>query len=203
MLLLHSVTVKRAYPFGGRWAASGIWPCHSSSWGVSSTCVVTRRLALALFEESRSLFRDLQDAWGSAITLIGQGFVSGRRGDYATARAHLTEALTSWQDQQDKVSKTDALSLLGEVIQRQGEPKQASGVYVECLLLSRELGDKARCALILRRLGSVAQLLGQYDRAVQLFAAAAAVGTQPGAPYSLRWLTPLNRNERLPRCAPW
>jgi predicted ATPase/DNA-binding CsgD family transcriptional regulator len=161
-----------------------LWRAVGSQWDLALSlfvlaCTVNLRgdqtAALALFEESRSLFRDVKDAWGSAITLIGQGFVSGRRGDYVTARARLTEALTSWQDQEDKVSKTDALSLLGEVIQRQGEPQQARGVYVECLLLSREMGDKARCALFLRRLGSVAQLLRQYDRAVQLFAAAAAV----------------------------
>lgn len=161
-----------------------LWRALGSQWDLALSifvlaCTVNLRgdqtTALALFEESRSLFRQLRDPWGSAITLIGQGFVSGKRGDYATARARLTEALTSWQEQQDKVSKTDALSLLGEVIQLQGEPKEASGVYVECLLLSREIGDKARCALVLRRLASVAQSLRQVERAVQLFAAAAAV----------------------------
>jgi predicted ATPase/DNA-binding CsgD family transcriptional regulator len=161
-----------------------LWRAIGSQWDLALSlfvlaCTVNLRgdqtPALALFEESRALFRDLRDGWGSAITLIGQSFVSGKRGDYTTARARLTEALTSWQDQQDKVSKTDALTLLGEVIQLQGEPQQASGVYVECLLLSRELGDKARCAFMLRHLGSVAHSLRQYSRAVKLIAAAAAV----------------------------
>ena len=161
-----------------------LWRVAGSQWDLALSlfvlgCTANLRgdqtAALALFEESRSLFRDLKDAWGSAITLIGQGFVSGKRRDYTTARARLTEALTNWQDEQNKVSKADALTLLGEVIQRQGEPKQASRVYMECLLISREIGDKARCAFILRHLGSVTQSLNQYDRAVQLFAAAAAL----------------------------
>ena len=161
-----------------------LWRAVGSQWDLALSlfnlgCTVNMRgdrtSALALFEESGTLFRNLQDAWGSAITLIGQGFVSGIGGDYATARARLTAALSSWQGQEDKKSKTDALSLLGDVIQRQGEPKQARGVYVEGLLLSREVGDKARCALFLRRLASVAQLLSQNGRAIQIFAAAAAV----------------------------
>ena len=160
-----------------------LWRTMDSQWDLALSlfvlaCTVSPRgdqtTALALFEESHSLFRGLKDPWGAAITLVVQGFFSGKRGDYATARALLTEALTSWREQEDKVSKTDALSMLGEVLQRQDEPNQASEVYVECLLLSREMGDKARCVLVLHRLGGVAQSLGQYDRAVRLFAAATA-----------------------------
>lgn len=167
-----------------------LWREVGSQWDLALSlfvlaCTVSLRgdqsAALARFEESRALFRDLQDAWGSAITLIGQGYICGKRGDYVTARARLTEAVTSWQDQQDKVSKIDALSLLGEVMQRQGESHQASSVYVESLLLSREIGDKARCAFILRHLGSVTRSLSQHARAIQLFAAAAALSDKAWA----------------------
>jgi DNA-binding CsgD family transcriptional regulator len=123
----------------------------------------------------------VQDAWGISVALCGLGFVSGQQGDYATARAQLAEALAIWPPKEDMWSKIEALSLLGEVLQRQGEPIQASAVYVECLLLNRDVGDKAHCALVLHHLGSVAKLLGHYDRAVRLFAAAAVWDTAIGA----------------------
>jgi Flp pilus assembly protein TadD len=74
--------------------------------------------------------------------MSGLGWIAGQQGDYATARVHIEEALALRRAKADKWSIGQSLSLLGEVLQRQGELEQASNLYCECLVLAREVGDK-------------------------------------------------------------
>jgi DNA-binding CsgD family transcriptional regulator len=69
---------------------------------------------------------------------------------------------------------------MGEVLERQGEISRARAIYGECLLLSRELGSKPRCAFLLRHFGSLAQSQRQAEHAVRLYAAAAHWDTASG-----------------------
>ena len=105
------------------------------------------------FEECQALFKKVPDEWGIALALSGLGLIASQQGDYATARAQLEASRTLWQDQSDKWSLGDVLCLLGEVVQRQGELEQARDLYAECLLVSHDVGDKTRTALMLHHLG--------------------------------------------------
>jgi len=57
--------------------------------------------ARLLFEESHSLFKDLGDAWGEALTLYQLGSTVYRSGDPAAARAYYEESLRLFQEQGD------------------------------------------------------------------------------------------------------
>jgi DNA-binding NarL/FixJ family response regulator len=50
--------------------------------------------------------------------------------------------------------------------------QQAHAIYIESLILNRDVGDKPHSALLLRNLSHVALSLGQDECAVQLYAAA-------------------------------
>jgi len=144
--------------------------------------------ALAYFEESQSLFEGLHDDWGISLALRGRGMVAYRNGDYGRARAYLEEGLlASHRAEANKWNIAQALSLLGEAVQREGDLERAAVLFAECLELDHEVGDMARLALILRHLGTIAELQGQADRAVRLFAAAARLQEthQGGRPISL------------------
>ena len=88
--------------------------------------------------------------------------------------------MTLRQARGDKWDIAEALNLLGEVMQRHGELDQANALYIECLLLDRAVGDKARMALTLRHLATIAQYKRQDERAVRLFAAAATMQNMAG-----------------------
>ena len=144
--------------------------------------------ALAYFGESQSLFEGLHDDWGISLALRGRGMVAYRNGDYGRARAYLEEGLlASHRAEANKWNIAQALSLLGEAVQREGDLERAAALFAECLELDHEVGDMARLALILRHLGTIAELQGQADRAVRLFAAAARLQEthQGGRPTSL------------------
>ena len=57
---------------------------------------------------------------------------------------------------------------------------RAGALYGECLLLSRELGNKPRCAFSCATWAALAQSQSQDERAVRLYAAAARWDTASG-----------------------
>lgn len=142
--------------------------------------------ASAAFQESQILFQKVQDEWGVALALSGLGLVASQQGDYATARAQLEASRRLWKNQSDKWSLGDVLCLLGEVLHRQGELERARDPYTECLLVSHDVGDRARTALMLHHFGALAQACEQYGDAARLFAASAAIRSRTSGTH---WFT--------------
>lgn len=140
--------------------------------GTTLTAVGDQEAAREVLAEANLLFREIGDAWGISITLFTLGLTSGQQGDYESARSQLTEAVTGWPAKEDDWSRSQVLTLLGEVTQLQNDPKAAIPLYIEGLQLSLSVNDKTQVALILRHLGSVARSFGEYERSIQLFAAA-------------------------------
>ena len=130
--------------------------------------------ALALLQESHEVCQLLQDPWGISNALAGIGYVTGYQGDYPTARAQLEQAVLLRGATEDRWSIAEVLNLLGEVVQLQGDLDTARTVHGECLMLGHEIGNRAQMAASLRHLACIALTNRQYERAVRLFAAAAA-----------------------------
>jgi predicted ATPase/DNA-binding NarL/FixJ family response regulator len=130
--------------------------------------------AQALFQESYEVCQLLQDPWGISNALAGLGYVTGYQGDYTTARSYLEEALALRGTTEDRWSIAEVLNLLGEVVQLQGDLDKARTIHGECLMLGHEIGNVAQMAASLRHLACIALTNRQDERAVRLFAAAAA-----------------------------
>jgi non-specific serine/threonine protein kinase len=103
-----------------------------------------------------------------AKALSAAGVLAYLQCDYPAARSRLEEGLALWRDVQgQKRGEAFALSFLGLVAMRQGDP-QAAGFGEQSVALFREVGDKWGQALALDFLGEMARGTGDEARAWSL-----------------------------------
>jgi predicted ATPase/DNA-binding CsgD family transcriptional regulator len=152
--------------------------------------------ARRLFEEEYALFQALDRKGGLAGALIGLGWLAGQQRDDATARTHFEHALAILP-LRDTWVIADALRLLGEVHQRQGELEQAGQRYREGLVVAREVGDKGAVGLLLHLLGALAHAHTQVERAACLFAVAARLRTLSRGVLSHTFTTPADQERDI------
>jgi len=133
-----------------------------------------------LSRESMSLYRDLGDAAGIALTLNTLGIVARNRGDYRKARALLEESLELSRQSNHKWALAEALNTLGVTVRRQGDRTAATTMFEESLSLWRRLGDRWGLAVSLGHLGVVARQRGNYERARALHEESLALRRQLG-----------------------
>ena len=153
--------------------------------------------ARTLFAEELALFEAVGDGWGQATALNGLGCVAGQQGDYVTAQIHFTKALALRRTEAEKLTLAEALTLLGEVTQRLGEWETASDLYRECLLVAHENGSRGVITHVLHQLGTLSHTQKQNERAVRLFACAAALRTNGGAIGSHTITTPTEQAQAI------
>ena len=116
--------------------------------------------AAALYEESLALYRALDDPL-AAQPLTSLGHLALRRGDTATARSLLTDALRLRRLEPDRMQLALSLAALGEVARREDQPDEARELFEEALRLSRERGQTPSVAWALCSLGQIASRQGK------------------------------------------
>ena len=121
--------------------------------------------AIAYYDNSLKIARELDNALGIAAALDGQGSVTYRQGDFTSAHSYYTEALTYARmvDHQPQIAET--LKGLGTVATLRGELDDAQTNYEKALTITRELGDKRGIANNLNNLGIVMRYKGALDDA--------------------------------------
>jgi non-specific serine/threonine protein kinase len=124
----------------------------------------------AVLEESLAICHALGPAGrrGLADALIKLGDMQTEVGDYATAFALMSDALSSMRELQDVRGTAKALWQLGYCASRSGDYEQAVRHFAEALPLTRQLGDKQDTAIILTGLAELALRQGDYARATSL-----------------------------------
>lgn len=137
--------------------------------------------ARSTLEESLTLFQEMQDAWGIAVTIMTLGFSAYKRGDQAAALELATQALARFRELGDQYFQSVCLYEIGNLRARQGDWKEGLAELRESLILSRELGSNYEIAAGLFRLAEAEQRLEQPARAVKLFYAAKHVYSSIGA----------------------
>jgi len=125
--------------------------------------------ALAYYNESLAIYRELGDRRSAARPLNGLGLVSFGQGDFATARSFLEESLVIKRELADASSISIALNNLGLVAHAQGDYTTARAYLEESLVIDRELKDKDAIATSLVNLGAVALDDGRFEEALPLF----------------------------------
>jgi predicted ATPase/tRNA A-37 threonylcarbamoyl transferase component Bud32/Tfp pilus assembly protein PilF len=121
--------------------------------------------ALALGQESLSIWKDVGDASGLAQTLNNLGAVTQELGDYAKSRQYHEKSLAFRRQIGDRRAIAVSLHNLGELCLRQGDYAQARAVYQESLRLFREVGHLMGVADSLSSLAVVAEHDGELDQA--------------------------------------
>ena len=106
----------------------------------------------ALAQESLTLFRELGDRRGIALSLDRLGMAAWRRGDFPAARILLEEDLPLFKEVDDKDRVAWSLFTLGLLNNKQGEYSRANTLFEEGLALFRALGNKRGIAASLTQL---------------------------------------------------
>ncbi len=138
--------------------------------------------AIALYEESALLRRELGDRLGEAGTLTNLGRIADRLGETQKAIALHEQSLAVTRPLGDRRGTAAALANLGLAYLRQGELDLAFAACRESLELRHHIGDREGIAISLEHLAEVAVAKRQTERAVRLWAAAAALRDAIGAP---------------------
>ena len=124
--------------------------------------------AMALFEESVALFRELGDRIGIARVLLNQGRILYVQGDYEHARRLEEESLIHFQELGDRAGVGVVLLSLGDVALDQGDLDAARTYFNRARRDSQELGLIARTAGATLSLSRVAHAAGDAAEASRL-----------------------------------
>jgi predicted ATPase len=112
-------------------------------------------MARSLFEESRTLFKDLGDVWGEAFTLYHLGSAAYRSGDPAAARAHFEESLRLFQEQGDALDALLVVSALEVMASTQGEEEMARSLDQQLQPLMQQARNRGELVLFLINVGDL------------------------------------------------
>ncbi len=136
--------------------------------------------ALALQEEALKIRETIGDGSGAAASRINLSLIAMHEQDYARAHALLENALAYQRSKSDKWGMATGLLNLGAVTYRLGNEAEAFEHYRESLAIALELGDKESLAYGLHSLADLLAHGGHLERAVTLWAAAAALREATG-----------------------
>ncbi len=123
---------------------------------------------VALMEESLTLFREAEDAWGTGLALFNLANASALNNDHGRARSLLEESLTQFRLVGDRWGLGFVLNSQGFQMGDQGDFVRATTLYEESLSLWKELGYSWGIAAIQSGLGRLARYQGNPEKAVAL-----------------------------------
>jgi len=106
--------------------------------------------------------------WWATLALLWLGWANDYMSDTITARSFFEESLSLARELKDDWLIADSLRSLCGVIRR-SDPSAARLLLEESLTLARKVGDAWLLAWGLMTIGSVAQLLGEYEQAVAFY----------------------------------
>jgi predicted ATPase/class 3 adenylate cyclase len=138
--------------------------------------------ARVLLEESLSLFRQLNDKESIGYCLCLLGLLTLEQGDVTTARSLVEQSVALFKERRQAHGMALSTSAMATVIAAQGDNAVARALYDAALTEARKAGDKLIIASGLEGLSRVLVALGEYERAVQLRAAAETLREAIGAP---------------------
>ncbi len=125
--------------------------------------------AQALYEESLSIYTEIEDKPGIADALNGLGFLAERLKDWETSRTHFEAGLKTGSEVQNKHAVAVSLEGLGMIAKQYRAWTTARTLFEQFLAMERELGNAIQIAHALRRLGGIAFAQGDIAMARSRF----------------------------------
>jgi non-specific serine/threonine protein kinase len=148
--------------------------------------------ARSLLEESLSIFRELGNRHGIAISLLSLGNATYHQGNYPAARTLYEESLSIARELGDLHRIASALGNLANVASNQGDYPAARSLHEESISIFRELGDRKGVASALANLANAAGRQGEFAAARSLHEESISIfrelGDRQGAANSLHGL---------------
>jgi DNA-binding CsgD family transcriptional regulator len=138
--------------------------------------------ARRLYEITRLLYLEDADPRSTAAAAISLAAVAQEQGRYDDAHTLATEALERFGGAGDPRQVALALASLGSVAVARGDLVEARDCLRACVRIYQQLGDASSVAMVLERLIALVIAQGQWDNAIRLAGAAAALRALTGSP---------------------
>jgi predicted ATPase/DNA-binding XRE family transcriptional regulator len=119
----------------------------------------------ASFEDSLSLYREIDDPEGLAYALYSAGYANFLVGDGFYGIGLIQKSLDFYRSVGDKRGVALALMMLGRIAVGQGNYRKATSNFAECLQLVQDLESTYGIALATGNLGELALYCGDYGNA--------------------------------------
>jgi predicted ATPase/DNA-binding winged helix-turn-helix (wHTH) protein len=143
-------------------------------------------------QQSLSLYEELGDDSGIAVSLNALGIAARDRGDYSSAQTNLERSLACWRMLSDRLAIARCLHNLANVIKVRGDYLSAQWALREAADIFEELGDRTGAAWSVNQQGDIARAQGDMAAARGLYQRALSAFREAGDPWgSARSLTDL------------
>jgi len=114
------------------------------------------REALAIFEQSLKIFREIGDRLNESSIIGDISQLYYLNGDYATAKKYLEEDLSMWQGTGEQNVQGQILSNLGTIAMGERKFEEAKQYFQEALKIKKESNNRYSQAPTIHQLGNVA-----------------------------------------------
>jgi tetratricopeptide (TPR) repeat protein len=136
------------------------------SWTMGATiCMADYAQGRQRFEESLSLFRELDHLWGMAWALNASGTMSLFLGAYQEAESRLEEGLSIYRTLGNQAGVAGSLSRLASVASVKGHFEAAERLAREGFATSSQVGSRTQSALALLDLGLALENVAKFSEA--------------------------------------
>jgi tetratricopeptide (TPR) repeat protein len=122
--------------------------------------------AIAFFQQSLDIFKEIGDIQGESISLIGLGNAYNSLGQYERAIAFYQQSLDIKKEIGDIQGESISLIGLGNAYYSLGQYQRAIAFFQQSLDIKKEIGDIRGESISLNNLGNAYNSLGQYERAI-------------------------------------
>ncbi len=127
-------------------------------------------------QQSLSLYEELDDKWGIAVSLNALGVSARDRGDYPAAQCSFERSLACWRMLPNRLAIARCLHNLANVVKVRGDYASARRALCEAADIFKELGDNSGRAWSINQQGDIARAQGDmaaarglYQRALSAF----------------------------------
>ncbi len=136
--------------------------------------------AARFLEQSLSLYEELGDKWGIAVSLNALAVSARDRGDYSSARSNFERSLACWRLLPDRLVVARCLHNLANLVKIQGDYARARSMLRESADIFDELGDGSGAAWSINQQADVAREQGDLAAARDLYQHALSFFRQAG-----------------------
>ena len=144
-------------------------------------------------QQSLSLYEELGDESGVAVSLNALAVSARDRGDYSAAQSNFERSLACWRMLSDRLAMARCLHNLADVVKVRGDYPRARSALREAADIFEELGDRTGLAWSMNQQGDIARAQGDIAAARALYQRALSAFREAGDPWgSARSLTDLS-----------
>jgi DNA-binding CsgD family transcriptional regulator len=174
----YAECLEAAHAAGTPWLLAWVHMCYA----VAAAQVGDPPTACRQGREAVERFRQLHDAWMTAISAMPLGLGLLQLAQLEQAEAALREALPVFRQVRDPKWTDTSLLALGLIARQRGDVDAMARAYAEAVVLCRDAGDTGNVSLALEGLAAVAAARGSWEQAARLLGAAEAARSLGGQP---------------------